>query len=295
MSNVGDLINATYRHLNATQRQEINQTAGIIGSADTSIQFTYDSSNIDKGDYLSIDDEIMYVWSANSGTKTAVVQRGMVGTKVTEHGAGILVERNPRFPRFYVRQALQDEIASWGERIYAIDTIPVKATRGHRAIPMNQLADDFLFGLELVRSPLPGHDAFIKIAHWTLQRGVKQSTYLNNIALTLTYEPECDWAGTFTYALPFNLETFKDNTNLETIIHLPPEFQDIPPMGAVARLMMGRDVLRTFTEAQGEPRDAAEVSVGQMTQIAMRFRAAADTRLTQVASRLLGQYPWRMR
>lgn len=292
MANVGDLINSTYRHLSGTMRQEINLLSNIVAPADTTIQFTYTTNNLSTGDYLSIDDEILYVWEVDSGAKTATVQRGMAGTTAAVH-SGSLVERNARFPKFYVRAALKDEIVSWGERVYSVDTIPVSINQGTRSVRLNQLSDDFLFGLELVRTPPTGTDAARPVTQWTVQRGTPMTSYVNGVSLVLT-GTACDtWTGTFSYARPFNVEVFTDDTNLETIIGLPPEFQDIPPMGAVARLMMGRDILRTYTEAQGEPRDAAEVSVGQMSQIAMRYRAMADTRLSQAASRLLGKYGWR--
>lgn len=292
MATVGDLINATYRHLSGTMRQEINLLASIVATTDTTIRLTYATGNITTGDFLSVDDEIMYVWETDDGSRTITVQRGMVGTVAANHGTA-LVERNPRFPKFYVRQALKDEIASWGDRVYATDTIPVSVGRNSRSLKLNQLEDDFLFGLELVRSPPTGIDNARVVTDWDIQQGTPMTSYLNGISLTLGHINHEPWTGTFTYARPFNLEVFADTTNLERIILLPPEFQDIPPMGAVARLMMGRDVLRTYTEAQGEPRDAAEVATGQMSQLSSRFRQSADIRLTQAANQLLGRYGWR--
>lgn len=294
MATVVDMINATYRHLTGTQRAEMDQLAINVDTVQTTFTFQYGSAGFSKGDYLSLDDEIVFVWAVDPQSKTAQVQRGMAGTIKAVH-AGSLVERNPRFPKFFVRQALLDEIKSWGEQVWTTDTVDVTATTNHRAIQVPSVADDFLFGLELVRSPRTGQDAYIKIGEWEIQRGVPQFKFLNEIALILTRTPCDNWTGKFTYALPFNVEQFTDTINLELAVRLPPAFQDIPPMGAVSRLMAGKDVLRSFTEAQGEPRDAQEVGLGAQGLVAQRFRAMADARISSAATELVSQYPWRRR
>jgi len=69
--------------------------------------------------------------------------------------------------------------------------------------------------------------------------------------------------------------------------------EDCLRYGAAWRMMSHREVKRTFTEGQGEPRNAEETPPGHITQIAEQMRRMRNERMAEEARRLAAEYPWR--
>jgi hypothetical protein len=69
---------------------------------------------------------------------------------------------------------------------------------------------------------------------------------------------------------------------------------DLPPIGAAIRLVAGREVKRSFDEAQGEPRRAEEVPP-QSQLIGLRnLQALRQARIHAEVSRLQRRYGYRL-
>jgi hypothetical protein len=73
-------------------------------------------------------------------------------------------------------------------------------------------------------------------------------------------------------------------TGLQSTAH------DIPVLGAAYRLMMFRELKRSFTEAQGEPRRAAEVPVGSSLTALRGIQAFRQSRIDAERERLNKTY-----
>jgi hypothetical protein len=66
---------------------------------------------------------------------------------------------------------------------------------------------------------------------------------------------------------------------------------DIPPIGAAARLLMGRESRRSSVDAAPESRQASEVPPGTARSAAQGLMALRNQRIKEEASRLKARHP----
>src|ERR1700694_5944440 len=129
---VGHLIQPTFDLLLGARREERNQVATTVATTDTSISVTYAVKGAQRGTYLAIDDEVMYVWTSadgvGGGNGTITVSRGEKGTVATSHASGTDIQVNPFFTKYQIRETLREEIRSWGPQVYAVKTVAVNST-----------------------------------------------------------------------------------------------------------------------------------------------------------------------
>jgi hypothetical protein len=111
MTTAADWIEETKQHLLSGDRENLNRL-GVAISSTSATTFTYEFSQggIVEGAVVEVDLEQMYVWSVNTGTKVATVQRGYNGTTAATHLIGALVRVNPRFTNFGILRALNQEL-----------------------------------------------------------------------------------------------------------------------------------------------------------------------------------------
>ena len=91
--------------------EEHDQLSADLGTSDTTVGFTYDSSSIVEGSIIEVGTELMYVFSVNAVTNDAIVKRGFRGTTAASHSTNDLVTVNPKFPTQLVLNAINDELA----------------------------------------------------------------------------------------------------------------------------------------------------------------------------------------
>jgi len=286
-ANVSYIIEMTRRLVYSSHRQELNRLTTALNATNVTVQVDFAPDGIANGTYISIDDELMFVWEVNAGGKTITVQRGMIGTTPAAHEAGALIEVNPRFPQAVIRQALKDELRSWGPRVYTTTTVELTPT--NQAVDLTGVGE-FHHVLRVVRSPRTGSDLWFPIRYRQLEE-LNVSDFGSGKALMLDETPETGTRIRVTVARPFVITDMSDNTNLQTTVGVPASMLDILPIGAGYRLMIGREVARTSTEAQGQPRFAAEVPPGHMQQTAIGLKQHRDARLAEEALRLAMRYP----
>lgn len=290
MTTVDDLVQATRRELNGMQRPTYNQLDGAISDSDASIVLTQDTRAISEGSYLSIGDEIVYVFSI--AAQDVAVMRGMLGTTAVSHADLALVEVNPRFPDFSIKDALKKEINSLSPRLFAVDSVTVPMISGRTDAEL-AIPDEWLEILSIVRGPRPNEGRFIDIAGEG-KRGLPTSVYSSGSALFLTNAAESAIDVVVHYALPFDVTTFTDATTLADI-GMSESMADIPPLGAVWRLVAGREIKRNFTESQADPRNAAEVPAGAIANSARVMKALRDERVREEMMNIRARWPMRRR
>lgn len=296
MTTVSDLIEETRRQLQGSTRVILNRLASAVTSSATSLTLEF-TINFGAGAYLALGDEIVYVWSVDTTTKAVTVQRGQLGSKSSAHSAGDIVEVNPEFPKVRIRQALRDEIKSWPNDLFQVDSVSVDATAGYYAQGLNiPVTDDWHYILDVRHSSSGGRSGSYKDAwpqvKFEVVRDADTSDFANGAAIILQ-EPVPTGSLRVTYARPFDCSTFDDSTVLETTVGLSSTMLDIPPVGAAWRLELPREVKRTQTYAQGESRMAEEVEAGAILRAGQFLKAIRDQRISEEAARLRAKYPVR--
>ena len=295
MTTVTEAVEATFEHLYGGYRPAYNLLNGTITSGATTLVTELPTSGIAAGGFLAIDDELLLVKDVNAATKTVTVVRGFRATTAAAHSDDAIIEVNPRFPRHRVKAALRTEIRSWPESLYRVTSVNLDTVSGTSGYDLAGIPSDFYSLLDVQLGPRTASNR----VDWTragyqLVRGADTAAFPSGagIVLTSTIPGEArDFR--VTVSVPFDTEVWENDTDLEEDCGLAASMVDIPPLGAAARLMVGRDVARSFGEGQGEPRHAEEVPAGFAGSIATFLRRETNRRIAEESAKLAALYPIR--
>lgn len=293
-----DLISATESHLMSGDRDELNALANTIANTDTSITITYEMNGVQPGSYLCIDLEILYVWSTDETNKTALVQRGMVGSVPDAHTAGSVIYVNPKVSKFDIFNALNAQINDMSippgglfqAKQFQLVTQPVQETY---TIPA--LNADLIDILEIRYQP-PGPSL-----EWPRIRR-NDFQILRNMPLTgdggfttglgLRIDPQL-YPGrpmNVTYMAGFSPITHLDD-DVAAVTGIPVSALDIPPLGAAYRLITVREAKRSFAEAAVDSRRANEVPSGSAARAGGAIYNLLKQRMKSEYLTLVAVYP----
>lgn len=296
---VGDLVQQTRRHLFGMSRGQLNKLTSGIDDSVTTLSYTYDTT-IAVNAYVAIDDELLFVWAVDESNRALTVARAQLGTVAASHATDAMIEVSPRFPLPTIRDALQDEITSWPNGVYATFSETYSVGSNTLALDLVGVPSNYYDILDVVKKPttsstISANDPFStswKQVGFRPQRDMDTAEFSSGTALFLNETASGGYMVRVSYAAPFDVTTFTDATTLAAI-GLEPSMVDIPPYGAVWRLLSGREVFRTALEAQGENRNAQEVPVGQTIRAASAFEGFRNQRLAEESIRLLNRHSWR--
>lgn len=292
MSTVGQKVQEVRRVLLGTHRPEYNVLTSTITSTTDSLTVTHGATAIARGSYLGIDNEVCYVWSRSNQTVT--VQRGMLGTTAAAHTAGALVEVDPRFPNGLILDEMKAEIASWPRAIYQVDSDDLSLGSGDTAVDFGPTG--LIDILRIYRQPVSSTDDRWPDLAFSYKRNLPTADFSTGGAIFLDRSGSSSESFDITvvYSKKFTTSTFVDATDLQATVGLSESLEDALKYGTAWRLLAGREVKRTFTEGQGEPRNSDEVPPGHMASVAQQMRQLRNERLADEAKRLAGMHPWRM-
>ncbi|MDQ3030470.1 MAG: hypothetical protein M3R09_10700, partial [Actinomycetota bacterium] len=127
-----DAIRMAQRHLGGERgpRNKLVAPAGFVLSTAQSLLYAYANNAPPVGAVIQVDDELIYVWSVNTSTKTMTVERAWGGTARNQHLDGAIIEINPKYTGLF--EMLKDEVRSLeGEGLYRIKsaTLPYNDLR----------------------------------------------------------------------------------------------------------------------------------------------------------------------
>lgn len=289
MAVTADLVEETRMHLQSMARDELNKLNGAITNSATTLVLANAAGGVAPGAVISIDLELMYVWSIS--TLTVTVQRGWLGSTAATHADAALIYVNPRWSSFTILRAINAELDSysspkWG--LYQMKTVDLtynSNTIGYDLTSVTDLIDVYELrwqGYTAGEWPL--------LRSWSVARDMPTSSFASGLSLQLD-----DGAGPgrtirVRYKAKFaHLATMADNVT--SVSGLADTALDIPPLGAAARLTAPREVKRAATDSQPESRTAADVPPGTNRAAAGTLLNIRDARLREEASRLYQRYP----
>lgn len=287
-----DLIASTKRHLYSGARDERDVLNGTINSSVTSLTTTNASGGLQTGAIIEIDLEQMYVSFASGNTITVV--RGQEGTTATSHTSGAIVWVNPRFPKFNILQELNNELASLSSPtngLYKIGTLDLTwsgSTVGYDLSSVTDILDvldvawkDYAFS-NWVDVP-PGQ--------YELERNLSTSEFPSGNALIFRSAAVVPGRTVrVRYKAPFTALTNLTD-DVQSVAGLPASANDIPPLGAAARLAGPGEVRRTFLDGLADPRSDEDVPAGARLNAASWLLARREKRVGEEAARLARRFP----
>lgn len=278
-------------HLYGASGPIITTLTSSINSGATAV-VVGDGSGLGPRRVLSMDDELMYVTAWNSGTLTATVVRGFRGTTPASHSSGSLIEVNPRYPQYRIRQEIANEINSWPDSLFTIGYADITTNATARGYDLP--AGDFIRVLDTYLSPsIPtATEVWTRInAH--VRRTVPTTDFPSGVSVTLPSYYAPARTVRVVYAKRFTTTDMSDGITCGTI-GLWPSMVDIPALGAAAAMVQDKEVRRIDLNAQGQNRSAEQVQVGASSATSRAYRVRADTRINQEAIRLAARYPLRV-
>lgn len=299
MTTAADLVSEARRYLLPTAREPLNVLSGAHDASTGTFTFTYDITAITAGSYLSVDLEIVYVWSTTPASKTVTVQRAMQGTTAASHVDGTLVAVNPRFSDFSVLQAINadlDDLSSTSNGLWAQPETVVEFTYQPQmqGYDLTALPSNFI-NILAIHYDTPGPwKLWPELRRWQLKRGMDVTDFPSGTAL-IVYDPGYPGRDVrVVVSLPFtHFTNLTDDT--ASVAGLASTMNDIPPLGAAARLSGVRETQRNQFEAQGDPRRATEVPTNSQIAGMRGLLSMRASRIKAESARLTNNYPVRRR
>jgi hypothetical protein len=315
----GDLIEKVYRRVMGGIRErivQINQTGGI-GSADVTIPVTgAQVAGITPGVILSIDLEVLYVtgWTASTATTgTATVIRGYLGSIPSAHANSALCYINPRYSRYDIGVAINDDLRSLSSPtngLFRVGVAQLTYNPVFAGYDLGALPDNFIDVIEVRYRIAPPYRTFPAIKSWKVVRWQQNSTdpvFPSGKGIILR---EAGWPGLpiyVTYTAPFlklvsqsdsllNTPTSNDESppyngySTVTVPNLTSTMLDLPPLGAEIDLTLPREISRNFLESQPDPRKAQDVPAGSVAGSVNALINRRMQRISEEADRLARQY-----
>lgn len=284
-----DLVNEVRAHLWSGSRPEYNQLAEDLDTSETDVDVSLALGGIRAGAVISVDLELMYVFSVAGSTAT--VKRGYLGSAPAAHSTGAMVEVNPTTSDFQILRAVNAEIDAYSSPVhglYRVATVDLtfNATRsGYDLAGVTGLID--ILTVE-AKGDLSGDRH--RINRYRLIRNQDTSDFTSGLALYLyDYTTTPGKVIEVAYKAPFTTMAAL-NTDVATT-GLPTTAYDIPPLGAAARLIAPLEARRAGIDRQPEPRQASDVPPGAARQAAGGLLALRNQRLVEEAARLQASYP----
>lgn len=293
MTTAATILNRVAGQLLSGTVEERNKLAATINDSATSVVLEYDIGGFRSGSVFELESELLYIWEANTATKTLVVERGFSGTTAVAHTSGVLATLSPRFPRGQMLDSLNaelDDVSSTSNGLFKVTTTDLSYNGSDRQVNLTGAVSV----IELIDVRLRYlSDNFPVIRGTRLQRDLPTADFASGFAIVVD-EPLM--AGTLRVRVkaPFTRAT-SESSDLTSFCGLPATCDDLVELGVIIRMMAGREVKRSFVESQGDTRRSDEVPVGSARDSVGNLLRLRRERITAEAGRLKAQYPIQFR
>ena len=284
-----NIINEAKRYLYSGHREPINLINNAVDASQTTIELLYPLATLRAGAYISVDLEIMHVWSISEAAKTAVVQRAMLGSSSSTHASQSLVTVNPKFPDFNIHQAIKMcmfDLIGYG--LFATQTETFIYDSAQMQYPLTPDNDAILAGLDCLYDYPGSSKSWPRINNFEIRRGLVSDDF-DGYALKL-YEPAFNGRDVH---ITYSREFAPLGGYTATQADIPDAYQDVLALGAALRLQGVREGQRNFNEAQPETRRSAEVAAGAQIAATRGLSDFYTNRIRQERSTLRRKYPFR--
>jgi len=292
VTTAGNLVDRTAQNLLAGTVEERNKIASSINDSTTSIVCTYPLGSLREHTVFQLGTELIYVWESNTSTKTLTVERGFGGTTAAAHDSGAIAIVSPKFPRWQIFQALNDELADLSS--------PMNGLFQMKTVDISYNGSDRMVNLTGITSMIDVYDVrwrylsddYPVVRRYRLMRDMPTTDFASGYVLTLD-EPVM--SSTIRVIYKDKYTPFSTEASTLTSTGASSELADLLVLGAQIRLLASREVKRNFIESQGDTRRSDEVPAGAMNASVTNLLRLRRDRIQAEAARLNRQYPTRIR
>ena len=300
MTTLSDLVIAVQRRALSDLREENSYLGAAITDTTTttfSLATGQSLGNIQSGAVIQIDWEAMFVMSATAPSGPIQVVRGWFDSTPATHAANAVINVNPRFPAVDIIKAINediDDLSAPSNGLFQMKEITTTFIPVQQGYDLTGLSNANVMEVWEVRAHEYGPAnkyPIIPPSEWKLQRNADTAVFPSGMALTLDQGGFPGRPLRIQYKAPYTTPLVNATDDVLSVTGLHPQAHDIPVLGAPARLMLFRELKRSFSEAQGEPRRAQEVPVGASETAAKGLQMLRAQRIDAERARLRAMYP----
>lgn len=283
------------RHLRTGYRNEQTTLAAGIDAVQTTIVFSVWHKSIQPGVTLGIDTELVRVVTANSTTLAVTVIRGSQDSDAAAHANLALVDIAPRFSLLDVVDAMQSEVAGWGQQLYYVADQTLAVASGSSTLQLPIAWTDMLGVISILQNDGTTNTVWPSLGA-KLIRGTPTGFSGASTSGVLLRFTEAIRTGNLhvVVALAFDPTVLADPTkDLITDAHLSHGLIDVLELGTQRRVVAQDSDNRGSRAAQDEPRRTEETPPGSLTPIAQFQYGLYTKRKSEEVARLRRRYPIR--
>ena len=298
MTTFSDLIEKTSRRLlSGVMEQTVQLVADYTAGESTITVSGGFSGAIQAGARLSIDLEVFYVTSTTTSGGSIGVIGGYEGSTQANHASGAQVHINPRFSKFDIGVAINDDLLDLSSpmnglgQIGGVDVTYIPAYAGYDlGSGFDGLSSKVL---EVSWKTVPPTRTFplMRRGQWRVIRNQSDTSAFpsgNGIIVYDSAQP--GFPIRVQYLSPFApLVNLTDDVT--AVAGLSNTAVDIPPLGAAIQLMQPREIKRNFFESQPDPRKAPEIPPNSVANSFAKLEQQRQKRIDAECDRIMRAYP----
>lgn len=302
MITFGEMTSQVQAHLRSFVRDQEQSTHLIkaVAPLDEKL-YVADATLVSRG-RIEIGHELIWVDRMNRSENSLEIPpygRGMDGTRPNTHEAGARVIIAPLYPRNFLQGTLNQVIRQMGSTLYGVDEIRDADGKPYLT------RDDGGFTYELpdyvrdvlsvtVNDPNWSDDSVTYLRDWTFDKNAPVSIAASGRALYL-YD---DWIPgdlELTITISRDPRPLQTESEFFSDTFLPLSSEDIPILGAAARLLASSDSYSVQTRAVEAATISSKVPVGAAQEQSKYLQALFVSRLDEERLRLLNTHNTRSR
>ena len=300
MITFGEMTSQVQAHLRSFVRDQEQSThlTKSVGVDDRKFSVA-DPSLVARG-RIELDSELIWVDSSSKSDNSLMIPpygRGMDGTMATPHEAGTRLIVAPLYPRKFLQDTLNQVIRQMGAELYGVETVVNSEGKG----PLTH--DSFTYEVPdyvrdvlsvTVNDPNYDDDRVVYLRDWTFDKNAPQTVSRSGKALYLYDEwIPLDMELTITVSRDPITLTLDNQYFSETT--LPASSEDLPVLGAAARLLASSDTYGVQTRSVEAAAVTSKVPVGAAQEQSKYLQALFTQRMDEERLRLLNTHSNRTR
>ena len=265
----------------------ISQSGGIT---DTATDFVVnESAQIGRG-LIEVGEELMYVDRTDNLTKQVYLApwgRGFRGTSASSAANQVKVTVAPTYPRFMVKQAINDTIQAVYPELFGVGTHTFSFNTSVTTYALPAAVD---YILDAKWQTLGSSKEWLDIRRYEIDKTANTTAFTNGKALNIYDGIDAGRTVQIVYAKAPSVLTSPDDI-YETVTGLPSSTIDVITYGAIARLLAGMDAARVpSTSVEADMLDRSK-PIGSGSAASRYFLGLYTQRLQQEAAGLRDLYP----
>lgn len=269
----------------------VNQNGGITSTTATDF-IVNETAQMGRG-LIEVGEELMYVDRTDNLTKQVYLApwgRGFRGTTASTAANQTKVVIAPQYPRFMVKQAINDTIQAVYPELFGVGT---HTFTFNSAVTTYSLPAEADYVLNVKWQTIGSTKEWLNVKRYDTDKTANTSVFANGKAINIFDQIDPGRTVQVIYAKSPSVLT-SSNDIYETVTGLPSSTVDVIVYGTIARLMVSADAARVPVQSVEADMMDQSKPLGSGTSTARFYLGLYQQRLQQEAAGLRDLYPPRV-